>query len=149
MSVDASTTVSKAMVVRTMAFVTLIVFILLSGCTGSSDGGAGTPPGTTGSTSDTNNSSGGSDTSGGTNNSPGTGSDSGGGTSGSGGSTDGGTGSGTGGDSNGGSASPGTLANLYRAVEEQRLNVNNCNMLANGSINFPRSRVTVNWAVRQ
>jgi hypothetical protein len=129
MSFDASATVSKAMVLRTMAFVTFIIVMLLVGCTGSTDNGTGQQTVNTG---DSNNTGGGGD-SGGTNNSPGTGS---GDTSG-GGSTGGSADSGSGGDgaTGGGSTSPGTLANLYRAPN-QRLNINNCNMLANGSVNF-------------
>ena len=144
MSFDASTTVSKAMVSitmvskimvpKTMAFVTFIIVMLLIGCTGSADDGTGQQTVNTG---DTNNNADGGGDSGGTNNSPGTGGSSGSGDTSGGGSTGGSADSGSGGDgaTGGGSSSPGTLASLYRAPN-QRLNINNCNMLANGSVNF-------------
>ena len=143
---DASTAVSKAMVSiamvskimvpKTMAFVALIIVMLLIGCTGSADDGTGQQTVNTGDTNNNADGGGGGD-SGGTNNSPGTGSNGSGDTSGgdgTGGSADSGSGS-DGATGGAGSTSPGTLANLYRAPN-QRLNINNCNMLANGSINF-------------
>jgi len=136
--------VSKTMDALSMVFITMLMLFLLTACSTSSDGGNPVAAGSPGDNS-------GSGSGGGTNNSPGT--DTGG--SSSGGTTDGGTntggtggtgtgGTGTGGStgdsggSSGGGTAPGTfgtLANLYTAQNE-RLNVNNCNMLDVGSVNF-------------
>ncbi|WP_455221375.1 hypothetical protein [Kaarinaea lacus] len=132
----ASAMVSKTMGTLSMVFITMLVLFLLTAC--STGGDSGSPP-ASGNPGDTIGS--GSDGSGGTSNSPGT--DTGSGSSG--GSTDGGTNTGgSSGDSGGGSSGGttpgtfGTLASLYTAQNE-RLNVNNCNMLANGSVNFPQA----------
>lgn len=136
----ASAMVSKTMGAVSMVFITMLVLFLLNGCSVDSNGGTVPPP--------SGNTGGGS--SGGASNSPGTDTGSGGGatdggtntgTGGTGGTGTGGSGTGgtgdTGGSSGGGTApgTLGTLASLYTAQNE-RLNINNCNMLANASVNF-------------
>ncbi|WP_455219715.1 hypothetical protein [Kaarinaea lacus] len=131
---------------KTLLNASILVFaLLLVGCSGGSDGGGGQPGAGAGddtTAGDSTSNSPGSNT-GGTNNNTG-GSDSGTSTDGSG-NTDGGTnngGSTNGGGDSGGGADPGTafatLANLYTA-ENIRLNFNNCNVLANGSVNFSQA----------